>query len=275
MKKIAVSCSVAALVLMSTSVFADLVEPPPPASPVLKVDPEKVTVFANNPRSSGTAPVISMIDNTEATPLERLAMRPSGITTWTLGASSNEAGKVMLSTPGGGLGLVMWPGMATDWSTQNSPRFDFATWPKCLSTTPPTCYFSTATTHIGFNGPNLGLGIGVTQENKRITQSGEVNEGNYVGINTLAPNARLEVKDGGIRINNQSTTARPVCGPSTRGTFWVTIDDASSNPPADSVSVCLAKKLGNGTEEYKWRTIVASGNSGEHVSGNTNHTESD
>jgi hypothetical protein len=288
MKKILSSTTVL-LAMMATPVFADFQEPPLPAPPVFKVDststPQRVSVFSNGLVSSSD-PILSINNNA----VERFRMQPDGITTWSLGTPSHEAGKIMVSTPGGGLGIAMWPGMAPDWSSINTPRFDIDTWPALLNTVPQVRKYNTATSHIGFTittstdpitVPNNNTAIGITLDNFRtiINADGTTNsipESNYIGINTLTPKARLEVKEGGIRINNASTTVRPKCDATTRGTFWVTSGDASKTPPVNSdyVSVCLWKKLGDGTDEYKWRTIVSSGND-EHVVGNNSHLESD
>lgn len=68
--------------------------------------------------------------------------------------------------------------------------------------------------------------------------------------------------DGGIRISPR--TDRPACNASSRGTIFI----STENDDSDTVLVCLKK----GTD-YKWRTIVSSGNSSEHIAGNTQHVE--
>lgn len=109
-------------------------------------------------------------------------------------------------------------------------------------------------------------------ERMRITASGNVGIGDY--RSGVAPGARLEVKDGGIRINNsKADLQRPACNATTRGTFWVTFGDAAKNINSDMVAICLWKRA-NGVDEYKWRTVVSTGN-GEHISGNAFHQESD
>src|SRR6185369_7130186 len=126
-------------------------------------------------------------------------MRPSGISAWTLGTPSHEAGKVAISTPGGGLGIIMYPGMDPLWTKQNVPRFDIDTWPASLNTDPPIKKYDTATSHIGFTintgvdpivVPNNNTGIGITYDNSRTILGAndvvtKVPESNYVGINTL------------------------------------------------------------------------------------------
>lgn len=105
----------------------------------------------------------------------------------------------------------------------------------------------------------VGASRPTLQEAMRINSSGKV------GIGTDSPNALLEVKNGGIRINTETTVTRPPCDATTRGTFWVTTGSKS-----DSVAVCLLKSSGS----YKWRTLV-SGADDEHEAGNFKHTETD
>lgn len=106
----------------------------------------------------------------------------------------------------------------------------------------------------------------------RITAGGNVGVGDYRN-GAAAPAARLEFKDGGIRINNKSDLQRPACNATTRGTFWVNFGDASKNVNSDTVAVCLWKRTGD-VDQYKWRTVVSTGNA-EHVSSNSFHQESD
>lgn len=81
---------------------------------------------------------------------------------------------------------------------------------------------------------------GATQyERMRIDPSGNV------GIGTAAPGATLEV-NGGIRLN--TTTARPTCSASQRGTLWFTQGGAGVK---DSLAVCAK----DATDTYAWRTL--------------------
>lgn len=66
-----------------------------------------------------------------------------------------------------------------------------------------------------------------------------------VGIGTAAPSQKLEV-DGGVRLN--TTTAKPICDASTRGTFWVTQAGAGVK---DSVEVCAK----DAADAMAWRTL--------------------
>jgi|GEM_PF-3515494 len=109
-------------------------------------------------------------------------------------------------------------------------------------------------------------------ERMRITAGGNVGVGDYRN-GAAAPAARLEVKDGGIRINNRADLQRPPCNASTRGTFWVTFGDPGKNNNSDAVAVCLWKRVGD-VDQYRWRTVVSAGNA-EHADGNAFHQESD
>jgi hypothetical protein len=73
---------------------------------------------------------------------------------------------------------------------------------------------------------------------------------NNVGIGTDVPTQKLEVKDGGIRINTPDPVAvpRPTCSDTTRGTFWVT---NGATDVKDTVEVC-AKDAANA---YAWRVL--------------------
>lgn len=66
-----------------------------------------------------------------------------------------------------------------------------------------------------------------------------------IGIGTLYPNQKLEV-NGGIKL--KTTTARPGCNATTRGTFWF-IQGAVG--VKDSVRVCAK----DNTDTYDWRLI--------------------
>jgi len=72
----------------------------------------------------------------------------------------------------------------------------------------------------------------------------EANAGN-VGIGTTSPSQALEV-NGGIRQN--TTTTKPTCDATTRGTTWFTQGTAGVK---DSYEIC-AKDVG---DAYSWRTI--------------------
>ncbi|QQS60342.1 hypothetical protein IPN41_04510 [Candidatus Falkowbacteria bacterium] len=65
------------------------------------------------------------------------------------------------------------------------------------------------------------------------------------GVGTSTPTQRLEV-NGGIKLN--TTTSRPLCDSSVRGTFWFTQVDAGG---PDSVTVCAK----DGSGSYAWRVI--------------------
>ena len=66
-----------------------------------------------------------------------------------------------------------------------------------------------------------------------------------VGIGVVAPTQTLEV-NGGVRLN--TSTSKPTCDSTQRGTFWVTESGAGVK---DAVEVC-AKDAANA---YAWRTI--------------------
>lgn len=80
---------------------------------------------------------------------------------------------------------------------------------------------------------------GTITERMRITSAGNI------GIGTTAPNQKLEV-NGGIRFN--TTTAKPTCDSTQRGTFWVTQGAAGVK---DIVEVCAK----DASDSYAWRTI--------------------
>jgi hypothetical protein len=69
--------------------------------------------------------------------------------------------------------------------------------------------------------------------------------GGNVGVGTLTPGRELEV-NGGVMLN--TTTGKPSCSSSTRGTFWVT---QGAGGVKDSVEVC-AKAA---DDSYAWRTL--------------------
>jgi len=66
-----------------------------------------------------------------------------------------------------------------------------------------------------------------------------------VGIGTDAPGEKLEV-DGGVRLN--TSTAKPTCDSTHRGTFWVAQGGAGVK---DTVEVCAK----DAADAYAWRTI--------------------
>jgi hypothetical protein len=66
-----------------------------------------------------------------------------------------------------------------------------------------------------------------------------------VGIGTSAPTAKLDV-NGGIRLN--TSTSKPACNASSRGTFWFT---QGGTGVKDTAEVC-AKDAG---DAYAWRTL--------------------
>lgn len=76
-------------------------------------------------------------------------------------------------------------------------------------------------------------------ERARLTSAGNL------GVGTSAPTQKVEV-NGGVRLF--TAIAKPLCGPPTRGTFWVTQGETLT---ADTVEVCL--KLAD--ETLVWRTI--------------------
>ena len=79
-------------------------------------------------------------------------------------------------------------------------------------------------------------------EKMRITGDGNV------GIGTSAPTQKLEVKDGGVRINTASTVTKPGCDTSTRGTFWLTQSGAGA---MDVLEVCVK----DAAEAYVWKAV--------------------
>jgi len=86
-------------------------------------------------------------------------------------------------------------------------------------------------------------GSTIRTERMRVASSG------YVGIGTTLPTQKLEVRDGGLRLNNAAV--QPACNNSTapnlRGTFWF-VKGATGQP--DTLQVC-ARDAAN----YAWRTV--------------------
>ena len=87
---------------------------------------------------------------------------------------------------------------------------------------------------------NVPLVLG-TSGSERVRVSGSGN----VGVGTSSPQQKLEVS-GGVRLN--TTTAKPACDASARGTFWVS---QGASGVKDSVEVC-AKDASNA---YAYRTL--------------------
>lgn len=69
-----------------------------------------------------------------------------------------------------------------------------------------------------------------------------------VGIGTAAPTQKLEVKDGGVRINTAANVTKPACDSTTRGTFWITQSGAGAE---DVLEVCVK----NASEAYVWKAV--------------------
>jgi hypothetical protein len=247
MKKMLLVVAVS-LLCVSPSIAEDWQYPPAPQPATLKVSEVQKAVEIRSSKDIATqgAESVFSIFNSD---FERVRVRPSGSTSWFLSSSTGEAGKLSISTPGGGVGLGLFPGSG------DKARFDIvsfpANWPG-VSEGKPTGLFLQ-----GFNKayyaaygiqppegmPLNDLGISIQQWD------------NYVGINTIQPKARLEIRDGGLRINNESNLPMPLCNADTRGTFWV-----SQGEGFDSLYVCLLRKVTNGLADYKWKTIVGWGN---------------
>jgi hypothetical protein len=73
-----------------------------------------------------------------------------------------------------------------------------------------------------------------------------VNDSGNVGIGTTGPGEKLEV-NGGIRLN--TTTAKPTCDATHRGTLWFTQQEASGSK--DALEVCAK----DATDNYAWRLL--------------------
>jgi hypothetical protein len=70
--------------------------------------------------------------------------------------------------------------------------------------------------------------------------------GGKVGIGTETPGRELEV-NGGVRL--KTSTPKPTCDSTTRGTFWVTLGDPGA---ADLVEVCTK----DAADAYAWRSVI-------------------
>jgi len=93
-----------------------------------------------------------------------------------------------------------------------------------------------------FLSSNGGLALGY--------DTTDVGAGNFavagkVGIGTNSPNEKLEV-NGGVRLN--TTTAKPTCDASHRGTLWFTQGAAGVK---DTLEVCAK----DASDTYSWRTL--------------------
>lgn len=66
--------------------------------------------------------------------------------------------------------------------------------------------------------------------------------GSYVGIGVASPQMNLEI-NGGLRLN--TTSGKPTCSSSVRGTFWVT---QAGTGVQDAVQVCIK----NASNTYEW-----------------------
>lgn len=94
-------------------------------------------------------------------------------------------------------------------------------------------------------GSTVGFGIGTTAAS---ANNIFIDSSSNVGIGTGTPAQKLEVKDGGMRINTASTVAKPVCSSSIRGTFWLTQKGAGE---MDTLEVCVK----NASEAYVWKAV--------------------
>jgi hypothetical protein len=78
--------------------------------------------------------------------------------------------------------------------------------------------------------------------------TGLIVEHGNVGIGTLTPGAKLDVKGGGVIINPDNAT-KPVCNASTRGMIWT---EKGGLGEEDGLSLCLKKK----DDTFSWENIV-------------------
>ncbi|MBI2888912.1 MAG: hypothetical protein HYY10_03240 [Candidatus Liptonbacteria bacterium] len=87
--------------------------------------------------------------------------------------------------------------------------------------------------------------VGVTSQVWRSVNNVLYFSGSNVGVGISSPGQTLEV-NGGVRLN--TTTSKPTCDSTQRGTFWVT---QSAGGVKDSVQVCAK----DAADAYAWRTI--------------------
>lgn len=99
---------------------------------------------------------------------------------------------------------------------------------------------TSAPTYITFATTNVNS-LGAT-EKVRLTSDGKV------GIGITTPTQKLEVYNGGVRLNNLITTSKPACDATTRGTLWFVSAAAGA---ADALQVC-SKDAANA---YAWRAL--------------------
>lgn len=195
-------CGVMLLMAVTAPVHAFQV--PEAGDPTFKVDPtdQKVSVF--NTKDPTTTDSAFSVFNSDK---ERFIVRPSGSTLWTLHSLTGESGQLAVTTPGGGVGVVMFVPNSDSLGNLDgtTTRFDIGTWGTHVNGGP---VFPLPTAHFGFNKGQSHQAEGGLFITKTY---------NYVGVNASNPQARLEVRDGGIRINNESNLPLPTCNADTRG----------------------------------------------------------
>ncbi len=86
--------------------------------------------------------------------------------------------------------------------------------------------------------------------------TGLIVEHGNVGIGTLTPGAKLDVKGGGLILNPDGVT-KPTCNATSRGMMWV-----EETGIGDSFSICSLKAEGT----YEWIFIVGAGSYGRIIS---------
>jgi len=115
---------------------------------------------------------------------------------------------------------------------------------------PPTCpegeVGCNVVIHTGTAAQSKAGGLLLNTEG---TESGLIVENGNVGIGITSPNAKLNVKGGGIKID-PDTVEKPTCDITTRGTMWAEYSDVSGE--GDEFFYCRK----NSYDNYEWQVIV-------------------
>jgi len=169
-------------------------------------------------------------------------------------ASTYPANTVKIEGSGGG-GLIVYTDSALP--TISSPRLGYVYFGSRDSSVTPAvsrhatgfyagagANWTSTSTPSFFAFETTAVGSTTRTERMRIDAAGNV------GIGTTAPSHKLEIVNGGIRLNNNAV--QPVCDNTTaatmRGTIWFV---KGTTGVADTIQVCA-----RGAVNYAWKTVT-------------------